>query len=420
MIAARSRHLAHAVWAAVALAAATTLAAPSPTDAPPPHLVLESIAVDGQPRLAFGVRDLPRDVVEQLARTHRSLQQWRALFSVHVENERATPILGDYRAVDGALWLVPSFPPERGVRYIAVFQPTVLQDDLQDETAAAADPAPDPVRAYLEVADLAAAPQPTLVSAVHPTTSEIPENLLRFYVHFTASMSRGDVLRWVRLEDSTGASIEQAFLALEEELWDPHATRLTLLLDPGRIKSGLRPRAELGRALAEGHRVTIAIDGRWPDASGRPLGEGFRRSFRVVAADQAPPDPARWRLEPPRAGGRDPLRITLGEPLDHALLQRLVWVEDEAGQPLAGSIAVGDDERSWIFTPRSPWSAGRYAVAIDRRLEDLAGNRIGRPFEVDLSGGSNEERATVAGEQVDHQPVRLPWNVVPDPAVGRR
>ena len=369
MIAARSRHIAHAVWAAIALAAATTLAAatpwpirgwaggfaaPSPNEAPPPHLVLESIAVDGQPRLAFGVRDLPRDVVEQVARTHRSPQQWRALFSVHVESERVAPILGDYRAVDGALWLVPSFPPERGVRYLAVFQPAVLQD----ETASAFDLAPDPVRAYLEIADRATATQPTLVSRVHPSTSEIPENLLRFYVHFTAPMSRGDVLRWVRLEDSAGASIEQAFLALDEELWDPHATRLTLLLDPGRIKSGLRPRAELGRALAQGHQVTIAIDGRWPDASGRPLGEGFRRSFRVVAADQAPPDPAQWRLEPPRAGGRDPLRIALGEPLDHALLHRLVWVEDAAGQPLEGSIALGDDERSWSFTPRRALERG--------------------------------------------------------------
>ena len=306
-----------------------------------------SVAFDGQPLLAFGVRDLPRDVVEQVARTHRSPHQWHAFFSVHVENERAAPILGDYRAIDGVLWLVPSFPPERGVRYVAVFQPAALEG----ETAAAVDLPPEPVRAYLEVADRTTAPPATRVSGVHPSTSEIPENLLRFYVHFTAPMSRGEVLRWVRLEDSTGEPIEAAFLALGEELWDRHATRLTVLLDPGRIKSGLRPRAELGRALAKGDQVTIAIDGRWPDASGRPLAEGLRRSFRVVAADLAPPDPVLWRLEPPLAGGRAPLRIALGEPLDHALLKRLVWVEDEAGQRLAGSIALGDDERTWSFTP---------------------------------------------------------------------
>ncbi len=186
----------------------------------------------------------------------------------------------------------------------------------------------------------------------------------------------------------------------------PHGSRSCSI--PAASRAVSRPRAELGRALAQGHEVTIAIDGRWPDASGRPLGEGFRRAFRVVAPDQATPDPAQWRLEPPRAGGRDPLRISLGEPLDHALLQRLVWVEDPAGQPLAGSIALGDDERTWSFTPREPWSAGRYAVAIDRRLEDLAGNRVGRAFEVDLT-----RAPTAAGAPVEEGPLRLPWTVAP-------
>ena len=146
----------------------------------------------------------------------------------------------------------------------------------------------------------------------------------------------------------------------------------------------------------------IVIDGCWPDASGRPLGAGSSRSFTVVAADLEPPEPARWRIEPPRAGGRGPLRVALGEPLDSALLQRLVWVEDEAGRRPEGSIALGDDERSWTFTPAAPWSAGRYALTIDRRLEDLAGNRVGRAFEVDLerapSEDAHDDRRTPADE----------------------
>jgi hypothetical protein len=251
------------------------------------------------------------------------------------------------------------------------------------------------------------------VSAVHPGTGRIPENLLRFYVHFTAPMSRGDALRWVRLEDASGVPIADAFLAIDEELWDRDAVRLTLLLDPGRIKSGLRPRAELGRALAPGHEVTLAIDGRWPDASGRPLAEGLRRTFQVVAADQTTPDPTRWRISPPLAGANEPLRIDLGEPLDHALLHRLVWVEDDAGRPVQGSIALSDEERSWSFTPREPWSAGHYTVTIDRRLEDLAGNRIGRPFEVDLTRTPSDSRHALDVAPSDDKPVRLPLIVEP-------
>ena len=38
----------------------------------------------------------------------------------------------------------------------------------------------------------------------------------------------------------------------------------------------------------------------------------------------------------------------------------------------------------WSFVPEKPWAAGRYSLVIDTTLEDLAGNSIGRPFEVDL------------------------------------
>ena len=41
---------------------------------------------------------------------------------------------------------------------------------------------------------------------------------------------------------------------------------------------------------------------------------------------------------------------------------------------VAGSLLPG---------PREPWQAGEYSLIIDTSLEDVAGNRIGRPFEVD-------------------------------------
>jgi hypothetical protein len=40
-------------------------------------------------------------------------------------------------------------------------------------------------------------------------------------------------------------------------------------------------------------------------------------------------------------------------------------------------------ETRWDFTPRQPWVAGTYHLVANKRLEDLAGNSIGRPFEVD-------------------------------------
>ena len=33
--------------------------------------------------------------------------------------------------------------------------------------------------------------------------------------------------------------------------------------------------------------------------------------------------------------------------------------------------------------PRQPWSAGEYALVVEKVLEDVSGNRVGRAFEVD-------------------------------------
>src|SRR5262249_56091734 len=87
---------------------------------------------------------------------------------------------------------------------------------------------------------------PTVVEHVYPSRKELPENLLRFYFHFSAPMSRGDVYQYIRLLDAAGKPIEAPFLELEQELWDESGRRFTLLIDPGRIKRGLKPREEGG------------------------------------------------------------------------------------------------------------------------------------------------------------------------------
>ena len=46
--------------------------------------------------------------------------------------------------------------------------------------------------------------------------------------------------------------------------------------------------------------------------------------------------------------------------------------------------------RCWQFTPAEPWEVGKYDVAADTALEDVAGNQIGRPFEVDVFRKSSE------------------------------
>lgn len=70
--------------------------------------------------------------------------------------------------------------------------------------------------------------------------------------------------------------------------------------------------------------------------------------------------------------------------MDHALAERLIRVTDAAGAFVDGAVALDEEERRWTFVPVRPWPASSYRLAVQTTIEDLAGNNIGKPFEVDL------------------------------------
>ncbi len=76
------------------------------------------------------------------------------------------------------------------------------------------------------------------------------------------------------------------------------------------------------------------------------------------------------------AGSRDPLEVRFPEPLDRALLDRLIWVENAEAKVVAGQVSVGEAETRWRFTPASPWHEGDYRLVVGTELEDLAGNSV--------------------------------------------
>ena len=243
------------------------------------------------------------------------------------------------------------------------------------------------------------------MTAVYPTRDRLPENLLKFYLHFSGPMSRGMAYDHIHLRDQAGKDVAFAFVEVAGELWDPRLVRLTLLFDPGRLKTGLKPREEFGPILRQGGTYTLVVDRGWLDAQGNPLAADFRKRFQVGPPDDRQPDPADWRVQVPRAGTRLPLAITFPEPLDHAMLGRVLSVHDLQGQPVPGTVAIASEEMLWRFTPDGPWQAGSYNVRVDKELEDLTGNSVGRPFEVDVF------------EKIDRKPmaenVAIPFRIEP-------
>ena len=197
-------------------------------------------------------------------------------------------------------------------------------------------------------------------------------------------MRSGHIYEHVRLRDEAGKPVELPFLELDEELWNPEMTRLTLFIDPGRIKREVKPLEDIGPALEAGKRYTLEIDAACHDSAGLPLREAFRKSFRVGAPDRDPTSLANWKVNPPKSGTRDSLTVEFSEPMDHALALRVIRVANAAGRLVEGTSDLADHETRWRFTPRDAWTPGSHQLQVQNNIEDLAGNNIGKAFEVDL------------------------------------
>jgi len=48
---------------------------------------------------------------------------------------------------------------------------------------------------------------------------------------------------------------------------------------------------------------------------------------------------------------------------------------------------LGEQERRWTIIPVAAWRKGAYQLTVQTTIEDLAGNNIGKAFEVDVFEG---------------------------------
>ena len=93
-----------------------------------------------------------------------------------------------------------------------------------------------------------------------------------------------------------------------------------------------------------------------------------------------------------------PLSVSFPHALDHGLLQRALVVR-RGPDEVQGEAAIEQEEMRWTFTPSRPWRAGEHTLQVFTVLEDPAGNRIGRAFEV------------VRPPQAERERIALPFTV---------
>lgn len=303
---------------------------------------------------------------------------WQSWLNVFVNTNkdqslvRRPPILGSCEKSETTITFIPRFPFSNRLAYRAEFR-RPGSDHLNE------------IKINSNWVSKQTNKTPTTeVKQIYPSSDFLPENLLKFYLTFSNPMSGGRVYDHIHLFNESNEEVELPFLELGEELWDDTMERLTLFIDPGRIKRGVKPLEEIGPSLEEGKRFRLVIDKDWKDASGIRLKQSYAKEFQVTLPDRQAIDPSIWEILIPTQDSYNELVIKFGESLDFALAQRMIEILSPGGQWLEGSTRLETKETEFHFKPRTKWEKGNYTVRIQTILEDLAGNNVGKSFEVDV------------------------------------
>lgn len=282
------------------------------------------------------------------------------------------PTAGSWERLGAEARFRPRFPAVPGTTFAILGRPDA--DQPWRELARVTAPGPHPVAT-------------ARVETIEPQGEEVPENLLRVAITFSSPMEEGSAAGRVTLRDEQGDELPGTILDMPPELWDRDRRRLTVLLEPGRIKRGLQPNVQAGPPLRDGETVIVRVEAGIRDAAGAELVAGAERRYRVGPAVRSRVDPTRWRITWPADSG-DPVIVRFDRPLDRALVRSCLRVVDGNGRPVPGAESFASAENGWVFTPAAE-GVGHggfttWSLHVDTRLEDLAGNSVRRVFDRDL------------------------------------
>jgi hypothetical protein len=219
---------------------------------------------------------------------------------------------------------------------------------------------------------------PEVPIRISPQAKVLPANTLRFYLHFPrpgeAHFDR-DHLRLLNEEEQV---VRDPFLVLSQELWSTDGRRLTVLMEPGRIKRGLGADPSHEPALVVGRAYSLVVTA---------LGQTARHTFRVSDPVLRAVDETRWRLVSPTAGSLDPAVVYFDRVMDAALCEDEITVLAASGEAVQTRVSPAPDGTAARLIPSHPWRAGEHRLVLSERLEDVCGNRLGEALDHEIGAG---------------------------------
>ena len=213
---------------------------------------------------------------------------------------------------------------------------------------------------------------------ISPHAKVLPANTLRFYLHFPrpgeAHFDRDHL--WLLSEE--GQAVRDPFLVLPQELWSADGRRLTILMEPGRIKRGLGVDPSHEPALVVGRTYSLVVTAREQTA---------RHTFRVSDPVLEAINETHWRLVSPAVGSVDPAVVHFDRVMDAALCEDEIAILTPSGEVVQTRLSLAADGTAARLIPTHPWRAGEHRLVASKRLEDVCGNRLGEALDHDLGLG---------------------------------
>jgi hypothetical protein len=219
---------------------------------------------------------------------------------------------------------------------------------------------------------------PEVPIRVSPRAKVLPANTLRFYIHFPRPGEAHFDRDHLSLLNEDEQVVRDPFLVLSQELWSVDGCRLTVLMEPGRIKRGLGADPSHEPALGVGRTYSLVVTA---------LGQTARHTFRVSDPVLEALDETHWRLVSPRVGSLDSAIVHFDRVMDAAICEHEIGVLTPAGEVVHTRVSLAPDGTAARIIPSHPWRAGEHRLIVTERLEDVCGNRLGEALDHDLHAG---------------------------------
>ncbi len=227
---------------------------------------------------------------------------------------------------------------------------------------------------------------PEMPIRISPEAKVLPANTLRFYIHFPRPGEAHFNREQLCLLNEEEYVVHDPFLVLSQELWSHDGRRLTVLMEPGRIKRGLGADPTHDPALVAGRTYNLVITA---------LGQTARRTFFVSDPVLEAVDESRWRLVSPAVGSLDPVVVHFDRVMDAALCEDEIGVLTHSGEVVQTHVALAPDGTVAQVFPSHPWRPGDHRLVVSEHLEDVCGNRLGEALDHDLTTGGRPRGGTI-------------------------